>query len=168
MRKKTTEKRLGSRKVPRPSPTNGLVLRFDEPEGHRAIVVEDDARVAYAYLLLDEQIVADVWLYNVGEAPPEITWINPSNAPFQNPRGYCSIDAGLRITERSAVGCHWVCGGVAISVDGVLLAFLEGGAKPGWSRLVLRTGPLARPLDESPYVGQLEDAVRNSRIRHRR
>jgi hypothetical protein len=27
-------------------------------------VFEDDGRVAYAYLVLDEQVVADVWIYN--------------------------------------------------------------------------------------------------------
>jgi hypothetical protein len=42
---------------------------IDEPGGDRQVVLEDDGRVAYAYLLERDAIVADVWLYNIGEDP---------------------------------------------------------------------------------------------------
>ena len=47
--------------------SNELVLRYDEPDGGRSVVLEDDGRVAYAYLLEKDTIVSDVWLYNVAE-----------------------------------------------------------------------------------------------------
>lgn len=40
----------------------GFVRRF--AHGGWTVVVEDDDRVAYAYLLHEGRIVGDVWLYN--------------------------------------------------------------------------------------------------------
>ena len=32
-------------------------------------VFEDDGEVVYGYMVCDRKIIADVWLYNVGDAP---------------------------------------------------------------------------------------------------
>jgi hypothetical protein len=54
------------------------------------VVLEDDGRVAYAYLKDHGAIVADVWLYNVAEAPDQNHWRDKSNLPFLNPGKYCT------------------------------------------------------------------------------
>jgi hypothetical protein len=109
-------------------------------------VLEDDGRVAYAYLLENEEIVGDVWLYNVHEAPEAIDWNDRSAMPFANPTRYCAEERLPRITERSAVSCAWSKLGVDVAVDGIDVAHLECGSKPGWSKLAAEAGPLAKPL----------------------
>jgi len=126
--------------------SDDLLLRFDDPNGRLAVVLEDDNRVAYAYLLEDEQVVGDVWLYNVVESPDAVNWEDSSAMPFLNPRQYCKPEQTPRLTSHSAVECTWFDAGVEVSVDGVPWARLEGGSKPGWSRLAAQPGPLALPL----------------------
>ncbi len=62
----------------------------DERTGY-SIIIEDDGKVAYAYLYdAEKRIVSDVWLYNRGENPATIDWSDRSKLPFQNPAGYVS------------------------------------------------------------------------------
>lgn len=130
--------------------SDDLALRFDAPEGGRAVVLEDDGRVAYAYLLDDEKIVADVWLYNVAPTPDEPEWRNPSRMPFLNPLGFCAPHA-FRLSRQTSVECRWLGDGtVEVVFDRVLFARLRHGSKPGWSRFAAQPGPLAKPLDDAP------------------
>jgi hypothetical protein len=123
-----------------------LLMRFDAPGSTLALMLEDDGKVAYAYLLDGEEIVGDVWLYNVAESPEEIELVQ-SAMPFLNPRKFCREDKVTRLTEESVIDCNWSNHGVTLSVDGVLMARLEMGAKPGWSKLAACPGPLANPLN---------------------
>ena len=112
-------------------------------------MLEDDGRVAYAYLMSDGKIVADVWLYNVAETPENTHWRDKTQLPFLNPAKYCTAGTVARITGRSHVDCTLVLGHVEIRVEGELIALLKPGVKPGWSRLAACDGPLARPLDQA-------------------
>ena len=112
------------------------------------MILEDDGRVAYAYLLEHGELVGDVWLYNVSPTPEEDEWKSQSQGPFLNSQRFCKAASVPRLQQNSAVMCKWYDAGVEVSVDGVLMARLEGGAKPGWSRLAIRPGPLAKPLEE--------------------
>jgi hypothetical protein len=123
-----------------------VLLRFDDPETARAVVLEDDGRVAYAYLLDHEKIVGDVWLYNVADAPESERWKDQTEMPFLNPRSFCTPVSVSRLTQSSSIACTWFDNGVEVSVDGILMARLEENAKPGWSRFAGRPGPLAKPL----------------------
>jgi hypothetical protein len=123
-----------------------LLLRFDAPGKTLALMLEDDGNVAYAYLLEGEEIVGDVWLYNVAESPLEVEW-DPSAMPFLNPKKFCREDKVPRMREESLVDCKWSSRGVEVTIDGVLMARLEVGAKPGWSKLAACSGPLANPLE---------------------
>ena len=114
-----------------------------------SVTVEDDARVAYAYLRRYGEIVADVWLYNVAEPPNENAWLDKTQLPFLNPRKYCKQGVVERITQRSQISCTVVSEYVELSIDGQLIARLKPGVKPGWSRFAVIDGPLARPLDPS-------------------
>ncbi len=39
-----------------------------------ALLIEDDDKVCYAYLLNEERIVGDIWLYNNVTTPRESEW----------------------------------------------------------------------------------------------
>ena len=125
-----------------------LLMRFDAPGSTLSLMLEDDGKVAYAYLLEGDEIVGDVWLYNVVESPDEVEW-DPAAMPFLNPRKFCREDSVQRMREESLVDCKWFNRGVEVSIDGVLMARLEIGAKPGWSKLAACPGPLANPLESS-------------------
>jgi len=124
-----------------------VLLRFDDPERSRALILEDDGRVAYAYLLEDERIVSDVWLYNVANTPSSVDWKDRSAMPFLNPEGMVRNETFTRLTPCAAIECKWLTDTVEVSIGGVLMARLAPGARPGWSRLASRRGPLAIPLE---------------------
>jgi hypothetical protein len=123
-----------------------LNLRFQADDGIHAVVIEVDNRVAYAYLLEGDRVIGDVWLYNVDSTPETVDWHDREQMPFLNPRPYCT---GERIPDlRQDVHCNWSGDEVEIVSDGSLVARLAPGAKPGWSRLALKNGPLAKTLEE--------------------
>ena len=128
--------------------SEGCLLRINDAESDRAIVLEDDGRVAYAYLIIERETVGDVWLYNVAPAPDVIDWKDASEMPFLNPKKYCRDEETPRLHSRARVACTWSAVGAEVRIDGVLMARLELGSKPGWSRLALCAGPLAQPLDQ--------------------
>ena len=113
-------------------------------------VFEDDGRVAYAYLLEGNGIVADVWLYNHGEPPDEPEWEDPTRMPFANPKGFANPNPFKPVADALEVSFKWIAGKpiVNILIRGVPFAKLTPGSKPGWSKLALRDGPLALTLRE--------------------
>jgi hypothetical protein len=124
-----------------------VVVRADDSPWN--VVIEDDGRVAYAYLRRAKEIVGDVWLYNRGEAPFEPEWSDRSRAPFANPRAFV-VPAGLDpIAEAEECSVEWrfEAGGemlqALVSIRGDVVAALWPGAKPGWSKLAAKDGPLA-------------------------
>ena len=124
----------------------GTLLQVKDPSSARSVIVEDDGRVAYAYLLDGKEIIADVWLYNVAPTPDEPDWKDRSQMPFLNPRAYCVSVTAVRVSENSDINCRWSESGVEVMIDGILTARLEKGSRPGWSRLAAKAGPLAKPL----------------------
>lgn len=123
-----------------------VLLRYNEPGTGRAVVLDDDGRVAYAYLLDREAVVSDVWLYNVTDTPNVVDWNDESQMPFLNPQNLCKAEAVPRLSRQSPVNCIWTKEGVDVVINDVLMARLKPGAKPGWSRLARLPGPLANPL----------------------
>lgn len=123
-----------------------VILRFDAPDRERSVVLEDNGRAAYAYLLSRGGVVSSVWLYNVVEAPVLADWSSNARFPLLNPRAYCNLTVSTRVRSTSRVGCVWSASGVAISIDGLLWARLKQGVVPGWSRGASVAGPLAKPL----------------------
>lgn len=123
-----------------------VIFRFDASDGGRIVIVEDDGRAAYAYLLARGVVVSSVWLYNVVEAPILVDWSVNAKSPLLNPRAYCNPATSVRIRSTSQVECAWFASGVEISIDGLLWACLKQGSAPGWSRGAAVAGPLAKPL----------------------
>ena len=125
-----------------------ILLQVTAPEGDMSVIFEDDGKVAYAYLLEAGVVVGDVWLYNVLDSPDDVDWKDSSAMPFLNPRNYCNSGKNPQLREGSILVCEWSPSGVKVWIDGVYFARLEVGAKPGWSRFAIQSGPLAKPLDD--------------------
>ena len=73
----------------------GILCSIPDPAGNLVAVFEDDGRVAYAYLLEGDDVVADVWVYNRADAPEAPEWADPDKAPFLNPRAFVREAAAL-------------------------------------------------------------------------
>jgi hypothetical protein len=119
-----------------------------------SVDIEDDGRVAYAYLRQGKEIIADVWLYNVAPAPEKAEWKDRTKAPFLNPARFVKPGAVVRVARAADLRARWTMDGpqsiveVAILHLDTLIAVMRPGSKPGWSKWALRDGPLAHPLDE--------------------
>lgn len=141
--------------------TNGTVValmtcdgKFLNQESGYSVVFDDDGRVAYAYLLDEsEAIVGDVWLYNRCASPPVPEWKNPEKMPFANPIGFVKGDEDfVPVKDISEVKVQWESssdGAVKANlfIRDELFAVLVEGAKPGWSILAAKDGPLAKVLE---------------------
>lgn len=132
--------------------SSGFAYKFASNDGECALVVEDDGRVAYAYLLNAEgQIRGDVWLYNRCPTPTEPEWFDREKAPFANPVPFASPDvdfsmpSSVRDLSVQWEGDRGAC--VAkLFIHGRLTAVLMEGVKPGWSVMAEKDGPLAKVL----------------------
>jgi hypothetical protein len=130
----------------------GFIGEFASPDGHQAVIVEDDGRVCYAYLLdSDGKIVSDVWLYNRCPTPTEPEWHRRELLPFANPALFVNQTARfVPPVSSSEVTVDWVVESGArmarVLLGGDLFAKLTDGIKPGWARLAAKDGPLARVL----------------------
>jgi hypothetical protein len=129
--------------------TTFTLRTYCEFDRHYSLKIEDDGRVAYAYLYEGEDIIGDVWLYNQHEPPQTSFWL-PEDMPFLNPKEYLAKDATIKpITLESEVRCEWTESKddglieAGIYICDKFIAAVAVGAKPGWSVLVAKDGPLA-------------------------
>lgn len=131
-----------------------LMLDFTSPCGSYLLTIEDDGKVAYAYLKEKAAgtIVGDVWLYNRCPSPADPEWSDPANAPFANPQAYVSSEA--RVLEE--VGdCNFIVDWEGAETDvvayiylfGDLLAVVGVGDRPGYARLATTSNRLARVME---------------------
>ena len=99
----------------------GFSRRYVGSNSGYVVVVDDDGRVGYAYLInFDGRICADVWLYNRCGAPIEPEWNDPSKAPFANPIGYAMSEMLFPLTSlEKGVSIVWSSRGAKIVVDGL-------------------------------------------------
>ena len=126
---------------------------FNPKNNSYSIIIEDDGRVAYAYLLEKESIIGDVWLYNRATTPEETDWQNKADLPFLNPREYIRFSSKIEhLSEFSDVKIQWFDLGdnveisAKIFINEKMIAILKGGHKPGWSSMVKKDGPLAKMI----------------------
>jgi hypothetical protein len=131
---------------------DGFAIQFVSPFDESAVVIEDDGRVAYAYIFgRDGAICGDVWLYNRYPAPAEPEWHDPANMPFANSASFVNESSGFLLPDSARdFSVTWAeAGGALVArvfLRGGYFARLEAGAKPGWSALAARDGPLAQVL----------------------
>lgn len=135
----------------------GETVSFPASDGKYAIVIEDDGRVGYAYLVdSGGTICGDVWLYNRCPAPDEPEWNDPGNAPFANSLAYVQSCAEFPFPNSSAdIDINWdredgACS-ARIFIQKKLVGVVRNGAKPGWALLAKKDGPLAKSLNEAQF-----------------
>lgn len=123
-----------------------IPCEFDD---NYSVLIEDDGRVAYAYLLEYGDVIGDVWLYNQEAAPMDSNWANQSS-PYLNPTEYLDKDAAIApIKNEKEVRCEWTeslnDGSIEVGIwlRDKFIAQVNAGSKPGWSVLVVKDGPLA-------------------------
>lgn len=125
---------------------------FCEEDKMYSIIIEDDTKVAYAYLLKGENVVSDVWLYNSEETPKNIDWNDIDNAPFLNPSTYANnVKEKIGKETLESIDIQWSILEtikVKISLKNGIIVVLEEGKLPGWSNNVIKSGPLALKLEE--------------------
>jgi len=131
--------------------SDGIIIRFDEEFLGFSIVFDDDGRVAYGYLLKDDHIVSDVWLYNHNEPSEKPEWQDSNLMPFVNPRGYASPSILLPANSEEEVSIQWnyekgMLTEAIILLRGRIIGKLRPGIKPGWSLMALKDGSLAKVL----------------------
>lgn len=118
--------------------------RYGEPNGSRGVVIEDDGRTVYAYLVDGAGILAHVWLRNSAEIA-DVRWDDPDDMPFPNkPENIEPID--LVLDESTPFECVWDDAGVDLFVGVVRVARLENEAPCGWSRTIRVDSPLGNRL----------------------
>lgn len=130
-----------------------MIVELKHPTLPIALMFEDDGRTGYAYLVrAPEDIVADVWVYNAGDAPEENDWEDVSLAPFRNSKSYASQVGLFQLPDQiSDVEVNWSTArdgrvGGSLLIRGTVVARLLEGDKPGMSLMASRDGPVARIL----------------------
>ena len=117
--------------------TMGFMRSFKH--GDWTALVEDDGRIA-----------ADVWLYNRVPPPQQPPWQQPrGEMPFLNSAHHVNDNDAVRSPSPDAVSVSWTDPTepdlqITVSIDNQPIAWLAPGAKPGWSALAKRDGPLAK------------------------
>jgi len=130
-----------------------LTKLFSVINPFHSLIIEDDGRVCYAYLFGDEEIIGDVWLYNQREPPNKAKW-DRRTIRFLNPSEFLIDNLSISpIKYYSEVDAEWdlspdnqFLNEVNIFIRGNLVAKLKPYAKPGWSTMVKKDGPLAKVL----------------------
>jgi hypothetical protein len=129
-----------------------LLFKYSDKESRLLVVFEDDGRVAFAYLVEGDKILADVWLYNHGRAPAKPEWRDVSKAPFKNSSKFASRRSFRPVTDPKEVAIVWKWKDqqqldlVEVYLRGKLHGVLIPSVKPGWSLLAVEDGPLAKVL----------------------
>lgn len=129
--------------------------RFDCSDGQHACIIEDNGRVAYAYLLCRDEVVGDLWLYNQASTPSTPEWNDRSKMPFLNAKEYVDvIRMAHPIMSTEEIAIHWIDSASALAVElslslrGQLYGILASGMKPGWTIAASMDGPLAKVLNK--------------------
>jgi len=125
--------------------------KIEKPGSNYSVVVEDDGKVAYAYLLYGQAIVGDVWLYNQQETPEQPEWRDKSRTPFLNPKSYVKPVNFAPLIDAKDVQAIWHeaedgIKAVELHLRGQHFALISPGNKPGFSFLAVKDGPLAKVL----------------------
>jgi hypothetical protein len=133
----------------------GFFLQFDiEAPNEPRVIIDEDEKTCYAYLLIGGEIVGAVWLYNRYEAPEVPEWELPNakeHIPFANARAYINHE-GPAVDEGSRVIVLWGPAGAAVYLNGKDLHAIVGvGDFPGRCRYAAKDAFIARAFE--PRLG---------------
>lgn len=123
---------------------------FCEANNDYSVIIEDNGRVAYAYLLQGDNITGEVWLYNQQATSEEPEW-DKEKMPFLNPPVFIKENIPP-VLNSEEIKVDWTLSEemtfdkVLIFIRHKLVAMLTIGSTPGWSLLVSKDGPLAKKM----------------------
>ncbi|MGP0064961.1 MAG: hypothetical protein ACLQGP_15355 [Isosphaeraceae bacterium] len=131
------------------------------PVSGRTATFDDDGTSAWLYLSVPgaARVVADAWVYN-RVTPPAASDVGryrpgppPAAVGFAGPDALC-VDPGA---HRGSLA--WSTDGESVAVlrDGLALALIAQAGRPGYSRLLSRSGPWGRVWDEELYRAVMVD-----------
>ena len=138
-----------------------LFLQWHFAEYNADVIIEECHGAVYAYLLKNNQIVSDVWLYNLCTTPSDPPWKNDKGrgAPYLNSKQYTNDtifvpsdpELHLFITVQNDVD-SLLQAKISIQLTHekdsiVLLAILSEGNKPGMCANAKMDGPLAKRIE---------------------
>jgi|SRR6516162_6183373 hypothetical protein len=132
-------------------PANDVMGDFVSPCGEFKLTLDDDGKVAYAYLKRVPTILGDVWLYNRCATPHEPDWKDPRNLPFANCQEFMleegRFDQAVALAD-IRVDWHYAGGQpkALVYLLGRLVASVGVNDKPGYCRFASKDGPLAKVL----------------------
>jgi hypothetical protein len=140
-----------------------LFLGEQHPVSGRRGTFEDNGTSAWLYLSEPDtpRVIADAWVYN-RVPPPPVSQVNsyrpgppPAAEGFAGPEAVC--------LDPSA--CHWELRwsadgeSVAVLRDGVPLALIARAGRPGYSRLLAKSGPWGSVWEEAIYAAVMGESV---------
>src|SRR5258705_8954143 len=124
---------------------------YKEIDRH-SLIIDDDGKVSYAYLLDGEEIIADVWLYNQANTPDLAISDSLDEIPFLNTLEYVNENIIMApLSDSKDIFIKWEFKNdkleqVSIFIRDRLSAILKPGSKPGWSICAKKDGRLAKVL----------------------
>src|SRR5215469_10006076 len=90
---------------------------YPNPDSKIELVIEDNGRAAYAYLVSDKSIAADVRLYNSAKAPEIPEWDDKTKLPFMNPVSFSNQPDNFQPMHSSdRITVSWQIGNAGVSV----------------------------------------------------
>lgn len=131
---------------------NDLVINFKSPIDSISLTFEDNGKVAYAYLKLENKCVGDIWLYNRCVTPEVPEWKDRNKMPFANSKDYMSEDGKMnRDVGIEDVLIDWEEEEQGLVAYIYLFEDLYGvvgvNDKPGYARFATKDNPLAKVMD---------------------
>jgi hypothetical protein len=126
-----------------------MILEWKNKSGSYSAIFEDDGKVAYGYLFFNNEVVGDVWIYNCGDAPKTPEWKFSQNMPFANPIDFISSEKFPPAKEESELSLSWDEDNLGVvtaifMIRNSVIAKVKHGSKPGWCKLAIKNGPLAK------------------------
>jgi hypothetical protein len=124
---------------------------YNETDKH-SLIIDDDGKVSYAYLLDGEKIIADVWLYNQAKTPDLTIGESLDEIPFLNTVEYVNENIIISpLSDPRDIFIKWEFKNdnleqVSIFIRDQLSAILKPGSKPGWSICAKKDSRLAKVL----------------------
>lgn len=135
------------------------ILESIHPTSGFALLVEDEGDSIWAYLLdgQDRAIVADAWVRNKVEAPGSEELANYRGGP---PPAVSGFDGGTPFRGRPVEDefrVNWSGSGMAVhaSLGSVGEVVLSSGARRGFSRLLVRSGPWGMQWDDAGVEAEM-------------
>lgn len=133
-----------------------LFLGERHPVSGRQGTFEDNGTSAWLYLSEADSpsVIADCWAFNRVDPPPVSTLASYRPGPPPAAEGYAGPEALCADPAAHVWSLQWSTDGESVAVlrDGVPLALIARAKRPGYSRLLAKSGPWGSIWDEELFI----------------